>query len=177
MTAYAGIGSRKTPPDILDLMMKIAKWMSWAGYSLRTGGAEGADLAFERGAMALNGSAVAPTFIYLPWPGYNSIQRRGFHHSQVMDAPSPAAFREAARHHPVWKDLSDGAKCLHARNCHIVLGETLDRPVQRIICWTPNGKETGGTAQAMRIARKKHISIHNLHNPQTMKYYQRMLRT
>ncbi len=49
---YAGIGSRDTPASILDLMTRIARRLSarepW-GYTLLSGGAAGADSAFERG--------------------------------------------------------------------------------------------------------------------------------
>lgn len=47
---YTGIGSRETPPDILELMTKIARFMFKQGFTLRSGGADGADSAFEAGA-------------------------------------------------------------------------------------------------------------------------------
>lgn len=49
MRYYAGIGSRKSPQDILKFMVKIAKSLS-DSYILRSGGAVGADKAFEYGA-------------------------------------------------------------------------------------------------------------------------------
>lgn len=51
MKYYAGIGSRNTPADILDLMTHLARRLDSRGYTLRSGGADGADAAFERGAM------------------------------------------------------------------------------------------------------------------------------
>ncbi|GAG46694.1 unnamed protein product, partial [marine sediment metagenome] len=35
-------------------------------------------------------------------------------------------------------------------------------PVDFIICWTPGGREVGGTAQAIRIAKANHIKVFNL---------------
>ena len=49
MKYYAGIGSRKTPHDTCDLMTKIAIALDNRGYILRSGGAKGADKAFEAG--------------------------------------------------------------------------------------------------------------------------------
>ena len=46
---YAGIGSRETPKNKCRLMTKIAKILS-GKYTLRSGGADGADSAFEAGA-------------------------------------------------------------------------------------------------------------------------------
>ena len=46
---YAGVGSRETPLHICELMTQIAKKLSSLGWVCRSGGAEGADLAFMRG--------------------------------------------------------------------------------------------------------------------------------
>lgn len=50
MKIYTGIGSRNTPPDILDIMFRLAGKLASEGYVLRSGGAQGADDAFEQGA-------------------------------------------------------------------------------------------------------------------------------
>lgn len=44
---YAGIGSRETPMEILELMTKASAWLGAKGYTLQSGGAIGADMAFE----------------------------------------------------------------------------------------------------------------------------------
>jgi predicted Rossmann fold nucleotide-binding protein DprA/Smf involved in DNA uptake len=51
---YAGIGSRKTPQDILENMTKIATWLESLGYTLNSGGAKGADEYFEKGVKTNN---------------------------------------------------------------------------------------------------------------------------
>lgn len=48
MMFYTGIGSRETPQEIQNLMFKIAQKLD-SKYILRSGGADGADLAFEKG--------------------------------------------------------------------------------------------------------------------------------
>ena len=52
---YTGVGSRKTPKDVLELMVKIAIKAAQNGYTLRSGGAEGADKAFEHGCDMVKG--------------------------------------------------------------------------------------------------------------------------
>ena len=44
---YAGVGSRETPPAILKKMTAVAAMLSGRGYKLQSGGAIGADMAFE----------------------------------------------------------------------------------------------------------------------------------
>lgn len=49
---YAGIGSRETPENTLFMMQLIAGFLDSKGFLLRSGGAKGADTAFETGAVA-----------------------------------------------------------------------------------------------------------------------------
>jgi hypothetical protein len=51
---------------------------------------------------------------------------------------------------------------MHGRNAQIVLGDDLKTPVDFVVCWTPDGKLTGGTAMALRIAFDYDIPIFNL---------------
>jgi hypothetical protein len=46
---YTGVGSRETPQVIIETIKKISYRMGQKGYILRSGGADGADLAFELG--------------------------------------------------------------------------------------------------------------------------------
>ena len=144
---YAGIGSRRTPYDILAMMRNIANDLSSKGYTCRTGGALGADKAF------IDGSSDSE--LWLPWDGYNGY---------YSDLPEPTEVEEAfaAKYHPNWKACKQGARKMHARNCNIVLGEDLDDPVDFIVCWTPEAKLEGGTAQALRIAIDYDIPVFNL---------------
>lgn len=148
--AYAGIGSRETPPDVLETMQKIAGYLAREGYTLRSGAAPGADSAFERGALAAGGK----TEIWVPWEGFNK------HPSSLT--PTPEAFALAEKHHPAWSACKQGARALHARNGHQVLGASLNDPVAFIVCWTKGGSGAGGTGQALRIARASGIEIYDL---------------
>lgn len=161
---YAGIGSRRTPDDTLALMTQFAAHLEIHGWTLRTGGAPGADQAF------MTGTDPAATELYLPWPGFENYDPGVAPHFKVyMGRPTPWAYDISSEHHPAWHRLSRGAMALQARNAHQVLGEALDDPVLMIVCWTPDGsldgtgRDTGGTGQALRIATARtHAKVFNL---------------
>lgn len=154
---YAGIGSRRTPVDILTGMTLGAQQLQQEGWLLRSGHADGADLAFEMGA----GSA---SEIHLPWRSYNQDK---FHGDGRYIVPLQYAETEiiAAQHHPNWMNLSDAVRKLMCRNVTIVIGEHLDAPADIVICWTPGGRYEGGTAHGMRIADYYGIPVFNLGAP------------
>jgi len=145
---YAGIGSRETPIQILKLFTQIGKYLANKNYILRSGHAEGADSAFEYGCTMVNGQKE----IYLPWKGFGDSDSK----LVVLD---PKAFEIAESHHPYWHNLKEGARKLQARNSHQVLGWDLETHSKFVICWTKNGKGSGGTGQAIRIARAYNIPV------------------
>lgn len=166
--AYAGIGSRATPPGVLELMGRAAAWLAGEGFVLRTGMASGADQAFYRGA-----SARGPLELYLPRPSFEAAAHaHGDPQQFVLGQPTPAAYELAARFHPAWSSLSRPVRALHARNCHQVLGADLATPARFVVCWTPDGsldgrgRRVGGTGQALRIAHAHGIAVFNLARPE-----------
>ena len=115
---------------------------------MRSGGAEGADLAFEQGADRVNGQKE----IYLPWKGFNNS-------SSDLVVTNQKAFDIAEKYHPYWKNLKDAAKKLQARNSCQVLGKDLCTFSDFVICYTKNGQGKGGTGQAIRIAKRMGIDV------------------
>lgn len=160
MLRYAGIGSRRTPNDILPVMQDFAYAMKHA--VLRTGGAEGADMAFEFGANL----SYSKREIYLPWKGFNGCLNAELHE------PTEQAMQVAEHYHPGWCYLKRPARLLMGRNSHQVLGRNLDDPVEMVVCWTPDGSldgsggQSGGTGQALRIAADRGIEVFNLQRPE-----------
>lgn len=150
---YTGIGARKTPTDVLDNMQLIARKMAKQGYILRSGGADGADSAFEVGCDQVQGKKE----IYLPWKRFNNNP------SEFM-YPIPEAYTIAAEFHPNWKILSNAAQNFMARNAHQILGQDLKTKANLVICWTPKGQIIGGTGQALRMAEAFNIPVMNLFN-------------
>jgi len=147
---YAGIGPRETPAPIADMMFLIAMNLAQRGLTLRSGGAhqkpnsapntKSADLVFEAGCDAVGGAKVIRTpTIWQP------------------------ALDHAARYHPAWDKLDlYKHKQYHARNSLIIMGDTLDDPVNFVVTYTPGGELVGGTAQGLRIAYAHSIPVFNL---------------
>lgn len=148
---YAGIGSRQTPADVLRVIEALARYEAWRGMILRSGGAPGADAAFERGCDQSNGLKE----ICLPWRNFNG-------NSSSIYTPPAHAYTLARTYHPNYDSLTPGAKKLMARNTMQILGLDLRSPVVRVFCWTEKGSGKGGTGQALRIARDYQIPIYDL---------------
>lgn len=164
MNHYTGIGSRSTPVVILNLMAQLGRMLSKQNYILRSGHADGADQAFERGVD------FDKMQIFLPWPTFNNPPRysalvdeepRGFIDTQGMHCEKEAA-EIAEKFHPNWGACSRGARSLHTRNVYQVLGHDLKTPSKFVICWTPGASRGGGTGQALRIAEDRKIPIFDL---------------
>lgn len=156
---YAGIGSRETPEDVQHWMYNIAVALS-DGWTLRSGHAGGADMAFEEGANKGKGKQE----IYIPWVGFNNANVR----DSKYILPSflyPGSRDIAAKHHPAWSRCTEAARNLHTRNVAQILGIDLETKANMVICWTKDGKASGGTGQAMRIAKAYSVPIFNLYIP------------
>lgn len=149
---YAGIGSRETPKDVCDAITEIAANLSNLSYTLYTGGATGADSAFERGAES--------KMIFLPWNGFNGVVEDGNRY-----VVPPYNEQLVFQHHPAPDRLSEAGLKLISRNSYQVLGPDLKSPVSFVICWTKDGKMSGGTGQAIRIAQAFGIPVFNLKLP------------
>lgn len=157
--AYAGIGSRETPSKVLDLMRDLGREFAKNDWILRSGGAQGADSAFEEGADDAQGMKE----IFIPWPGFQG-RKDAF---VVEQLPRFKEIMElAARHHPRWDQLRLPVKLLMARNGCQALGRNLNYPSELVVCWTPKGEMVGGTSQALRIAQEHGIRILNLAIPE-----------
>ena len=172
--AYAGVGSRATPPEVLAGMSDLARVLGDAGFALSTGGADGADRAFETGALHTD----APVTVHTPWPGYNGY-RPGRDpesdidviHPRPGDAVRGQSFEHLARkHHPAWERCRRGARALFVRNVSILAGALDDEgtvlPVRAVVAWNPNGsahgREAGGTGHTLRVAADLGIPVVNL---------------
>lgn len=150
---YAGIGSRKTPNDVLQEMKEYAKRLASIAI-LQTGGALGADSAFEEGAREASGEVT----LFLPWRGYNNKE------GLIIKASKQKEIEDfASQYHPAWDRCSPAVRKLHARNMLII------NEADFVICWTPDGKDSGGTGQALRFAMDVGIPIYNLFNKEDKK--------
>jgi hypothetical protein len=156
MSIYTGIGSRETPVEILEQMTILGRYLAAQGHYVRSGHAIGADYAFEQGALK-------NCLVYLPWQGFGDRDHPMLGSSIVV--PANSQYDEMInKFHPNGSKLSNGARALMRRNSCQVLGLKLDSPVKAVICWTPNASGSGGTGQALRIARHYSIPVIDMAN-------------
>jgi len=155
---YAGIGNRDieyvTEPvsgqPVCTVMTWIAGELERLGYILNSGGAKGADFAFEAGVK-------------------NAAHKRIFRASDATDETRAIA----QELHPARSRLSGYALDLFARNTYQVFGRNLDTVVDFVLCYTRDGceshetrsRDTGGTGQAIEMATRKGSAVFNMKNP------------
>lgn len=152
-----GVGSRNVSNEGALRVAEIAKLLNEAGYTLRSGGAEGCDMIFEEN--------MSKKEIYLPWKGFNGNDSK-------LYGITDGAMEIASTVHPKFENLSEGAQKLHARNVYQVLGKKMDRPSDLLVCWTGDGSKsektstsrTGGTRTAIVLADRNNVPVYNLFN-------------
>jgi hypothetical protein len=163
--AYTGIGSRKIDRKHTELIQLISKCLSKLNFKLISGGASGADTNF---AEAIEGSGDKSHLmeIVLPWNGFGSSSNLNC--TKVGDTEFS---RKVGRYfHPKWDSLNETVKKLIARNTYQVLDFEGNVRVDFVICYTPDGSTgetsyaTGGTGQALRIAKHFNVPIFNVKN-------------
>ncbi len=186
---YAGIGARATPAAVLADMTVMAGWLARTGWQLSSGGADGADSAFAAGApagqrtvwlpwrghnghrgpgcrglsAAGGGGGIAVGAAPHPAGGWRAYNGHRGPDCRVLSAAAMAACIEiAAPLHPAWERCSPAVRKLHARNAAVLLGETLDRPVDTVVAFTVQGRVEGGTGMGIRIAEARGIPVLNL---------------
>lgn len=151
---YAGIGARDTPAKVLGWMERISARLDQKGYCLRSGGARGADTAFERHSTR---KEIFTTKGHIPL--WCDVFVEHFH-------PNPDALRAKG----------EGSVALMARNSMQILGRSGDCPVDFVICWTKGGKVVGGTGQAIKIAEHFGIKVFNLCKSEDVSELKRLLK-
>lgn len=176
---YAGIGSRETPIDIQKEMYKIGKELESLGYIGQSGGATGADKAFEGanqpwekedGTVAGTKEFTKSKANVTRWAQYSKGRNSPTNMVVFKATDSNDTVRKIAKEiHPKKQDLSekDGLN-LHARNTFQVFGKNLDTPVDFVLFYAEEQKglirPKGGTGQAVEMARLKGIPTINMAN-------------
>lgn len=139
MRLYTGIGSRATPKEELNICAAVAAFLERSGLILRSGGAEGADKAFERGVTDPK----------------NKIILRPKHSTKEAE-------EIASQIHPMWSACNEYARKLHGRNVQLILGEDLKSPSEFVLAWTFDGKDRGGTRTGLVLAKQRGIPTFNM---------------
>lgn len=176
-----GIGSRETPLNILETMRLAIKHKVLDGYTLRSGGADGADsyCAYGWGDAYLENPKVPSAEIYLPWNGFNGMWKSTKNCILVDDNKIIVkAHKLLEGVHPAFEKLTRGPLALHTRNCWQVLGADLKTPSDVVLCWTKldqNEEPVGGTRTAIKLAESRNIRVLNLSIPKHLELIQQYL--
>jgi len=129
---------------------------------LRSGGAEGADTAFEVGSRR-------EKEIYINENGSRGKYHNGFNIAldRLPNEVQEHCYRKASEVHPGWERCDDWAKSMHARN--ILQIEGLNGiHTDFVVYWTEYDKDflpKGGTATAVKYAVSLGIPTFNLNIP------------
>lgn len=173
MVAYSGIGSRETPPEVISIMEDAGFRLARIGFILRSGKADGADAAFQRGAQRFQG---AKCEIYIPWKGFkggSGLIDKWDILPDELDRQYPGydemRWEWVKEVHGGWERLSQGARKLHERNIHQLFGPDLGNAYLNqskfVLYYAPetkSGNPKGGTATCVNLARKQGIRTLNL---------------
>lgn len=156
---YAGIGARVIPTEIGEKFFIVANHLAYEGWTLRSGGAPGADSAFEEGCDICNGQKE----IYLPWKGFN--KSTSLLYERIFP---PKVLEIASRLYPRWNDVDEATRKLHARNVQQILGKeasNADEYSRFVCCYTDrsytDANAVGGTMFGIKLAGEFNIPVFN----------------
>lgn len=160
----ACIGSRRLSAGAIAACESGGADLARAGYVVSSGGAQGADQAFMRGALGGGGRVVC----YLPWARYEAEALASMRHlggELSIEVYDPARDTEwlslAEANHPAWERCSRGARSLHARNSGIVLGRASSERAAVVVAM-PSVDYSGGTMQGMRLSQTSGVAVWDL---------------
>ena len=161
-----GIGSRETPQEFLELFEDLGREAADRDWWVRSGHADGADYAFEKGALK-------HCIVYLPWGTFNREK-------QVLGVARTQPLRDEVlkivyKHEKYAQKLSDPIKLIKSRNVYQVLGEDLKTPSDVVVCWTDEGAICGGTGLAIKIAMDYGIPVVNVGDYDTKRNFNNIM--
>jgi len=159
-----GIGSREIDTIQFEICQNLATVLANKGWHLRSGGARGADTAWELGFTGSDRKT-----IYLPERNFNG---RG--NAPYFKVPSDwhelwfEAQEIARKIHPRFDAMAEFGQNAHTRNVFQVLGDDLKTKADLVIaCAEPNGRSVkGGTATAFNLAKALGVTTFNVWLPQ-----------
>lgn len=155
-----GVGSRKIDTTQYAMILSLARFLRKRGWYLRSGGAIGADSAWEDGWVGSDQKT-----IYLPQEGFNKRPKNdACYLPPTYDHIWVEAEDIAQGLHQRFESLDEFARNAHTRNVYQVLGDDLRTPSDLVIaCAEPNGRSVkGGTATAFNLAKAKGIPTFNI---------------
>lgn len=160
-------------------MKIIAKLRAERGDILRSGAAPGADDAFEQGCLSVGGKKE----IFLPWDKFNGRRwnpKEGYFEGN--ESLNDILYDLVKKYHPHGSTLSRAIRSLMMRNCHQILGWSLNSKVEQVLMYAPEIKMdkvgkicdcSGGTGFAVRLAYSLDIPIYSMGIPSHIRFLMR----
>lgn len=171
---YSGIGAEETPTDVQKSMEKISLFLYKKKFIMRSGHCRGADWSFEKPLLPYINKREKVAEIYLGWNnfgreehGIKKVWHDGINYftfTNFSKSIQEKAEKLAASVHEDWEECGKWAKLLLSRDVLQLLGQDLKTPSNFVVCWTPGGKDIGGSRIVIRLAKKNGIPVYNLGN-------------
>lgn len=163
---WVGIGDKQVPTEIKDLQMEIAKRLSKINAKLRTDGAIGSSINFQKGTCEINSKLCE---VILPWEGFNSKQVepqfKGTNYIIIDDFMyNMAAEILTKTTFPWFKELKDVVKKFHVRNFYTLFICGLNQ-VDAVIYYAEENEKgivKRDPASIVRLARSEGIPTFNI---------------
>lgn len=156
---YVGTGNKDTPPDVIAKMKKWAVLLEKHGYTMRSGGMEGAEDAFEN-------AVEVKKEIHLPWRGFNNKESK-------FTFTTDQARALARQTHESFDTAPPAIQTFLAKNVRMIMGKNLNSPALFVIIWSEDGAErlseksprTGNMGHVVSIASRLRIPVFNFAKP------------
>lgn len=151
-------GDKDTPPDVLNKVKEIAKFLESIGYTIRVGG----DGPFEEAAeMAVNKKE-----LLLPWKDFNNK-------TSATTYSIDRAHHIAKLFHSAYENMKKGIQGILAKNARLIMGQKMMSPATLLVTWTPDGVEdarhvtvqSGFSGHPVKIASAARVPVFNLAKP------------
>lgn len=169
MRFWTGVGSRSITQEEQELAVYVAETITrHFGMVLRSGAAEGADTAFQKGVCNVD-----PKYcqIWTPWNSFRPKEQHVGFPSCSYITPTTEMFEKSRKAFidtgiiPWFDNMKQGAQKLHGRNFYQVAGKH-GEPLSRICIYIAdedaNGEVKGGTRSAVLVSRHYDIPTYNL---------------
>jgi hypothetical protein len=158
---YVACGNRDMPAAILATIVGYIKQLDARGYTLRTGGREGPEDAYDRLPLIRKET-------HLPWKGFMDKDSK-------FTYTSESARILAAKFHPSFDGVKPVIQTFLATDLRLIMGKELRSPALFLITWSEDGAEstsektarTGNAAQFVSVASQLKIPIFNFGKPGT----------
>lgn len=168
---WTGIGSRGLSSYEKPSLFEIGREMARQDNTLISGGAEGADISFQRGACSWD------TNLCEIWLPYNTFNKKDHITGCLHLVPDNEEWGVAERYLvdnniiPWWGKMKHTSKIFHIRNYYQIFG--LDHKSELVIYCADekNRNVSGGTRTAVEIARFEGIPTCNIRYDNLSDYY------